>query len=67
MYELQQQYEQLVEGDKIHLPYDGIDCVVLNQMKGDCVFLQQSNNHSKLFHIFYDELCGKDYFNKVSV
>lgn len=66
MNDLQAQYEALKNKDIIHLTHDNVECVVINQMKGDCVFLQRTDDHSKFFHIFYDELCEKDQFLKVS-
>lgn len=67
MEELQAKYEQLKEDDHIFLTHDNIECVVVSQHAGDCVFLQRTDDHSKYFHIFYDELCEKDQFKKVTV
>lgn len=64
---LQNQYESLNENDVIHLTYDDVECVVINQKEGDNVFLQRTDGSLKHFHIFYDELCEKDHFTKVSV
>lgn len=67
MEELQAKYEQLKEDDHIFLTHDNIECVVVSQHADDCVFLQRTDDHSKCFHIFYDELCEKDQFKKVTV
>lgn len=65
--ELQNKYESLKENDHIFLNHDQIECVVISQHKDDCIFLQRVDDHSKHFHIFYDELCDKDHFEKVTV
>lgn len=67
MDDLQTQYEALKNEDIIHLTHDNVECVVIEQREGDCVFLQRTDDHSKFFHIFYDELCEKDQFKKLSV
>ena len=64
---LQTQYESLKIDAHIYLTHDKIECVVLSQHDDDCVFLQRTDDHSKCFHIFYDELTDKDQFKKVSV
>lgn len=65
--DLQKEFETLKEDDQIYLTHDKIECVVLSQHKDDCVFLQRTDDHSKFFHIFYDELTEKDHFVKVIV
>lgn len=65
MKDLQKKFETLTENDVIFLTHDKIECVVIHQVDGDCVFLQRTDDHSKTFHIFYDELTTKDDFQKV--
>lgn len=65
MKDLVKSYEKLKNGDVIRLVHDNIECVVVEN-RIDCnVFLQRTDDHSKFFHIFYDEICTNDDFTVV--
>lgn len=55
--ELVKKFESLPEGATIII--DGSEHRVLTNIHDDCVFLVKSDDESKSFHIFYDEIDPK--------